>query len=378
VLTLKPVSFTESIKSILGQPLCWAALAAVLLFPLGLRNHTLWGYHEPYVGGIIREMTTSGNWVVPTLNGQPYLEKPPLFYALGAVGCRLFGTFQPWALRLPSALLAMATMLWACFMGWRLGSPRAGAWAGFMVGTNALFFQMGHAAVVDMTLTATVTLSLGLAFLAILEPEARDRWVSWFWASLGLGFLAKGIFGPVLVLLPLWVALGLWRDRRLLGAFFAPNWGMAALAGMVGLWVVPLALAGGRVFLEEVFVRNTIGRFLASPHLVPRTGTLGEHGEPFSFYLRRTPGNLLPSADTPEAVARALGSNRPVALLMEPKFFWKGNIEPRGYPCVEWQTQASRSEKLWGRAPALILNPGAARQCKSDLSAGSNRGYPDS
>jgi len=279
---------------LLRNPVFWTVLAAAALFPLGVRNHALWGNHEPYVGGIVREMAASGNWVVPTLNGEPYLEKPPLFYALGALGCRAFGSFEPWVLRLPSALMAMATMLGAAFLGRRLGSARAGAWAGLLVGTNALFLELGHTAVVDMTLAASVSLSLGLALLAIREPRLRSRWVGWFWASLGLAFLAKGMVGPVLVLLPLLAALALWREEGLGTAFLKPNWGMAALAGGVCLWVVPLALAGGREFLVEVFLRNTVGRFSASPLLVPRTGRLGEHVEPFHYYLRNTPGYLLP------------------------------------------------------------------------------------
>jgi 4-amino-4-deoxy-L-arabinose transferase-like glycosyltransferase len=48
----------------------WAFLGAagLLLFLCGLGNHGLWGAEEPYVGGIIREMADSHNWVVPTLN----------------------------------------------------------------------------------------------------------------------------------------------------------------------------------------------------------------------------------------------------------------------------------------------------------------------
>ena len=289
-----PSFVVPHLRRVFRNPVLWTILAAAALFPCGVRNHTLWGNHEPYVGGIIREMAGSGNWVVPTLNGQPYLEKPPLFYALGAIGCRLFGTFEPWVLRLPSALLAMTTMLWACFLGRRLGSARAGAWAGFLAGTNALFLELGHTAVVDMTLAAAVTLSLGLALLAIREPWRRSWWVAWFWASLGPAFLAKGIVGPVLVLLPLLVALALWRGQGLAAAFLKPNRGMAVLGGVVCLWVVPLALAGGWPFLDEVFLRNTVGRFSASPGLVPRTGRLGEHVEPFYYYVQNTPGYLLP------------------------------------------------------------------------------------
>jgi 4-amino-4-deoxy-L-arabinose transferase-like glycosyltransferase len=282
-------------RRILGWPtLLWTALAALVLFGLGLDNHELWDYFEPYVAGIVREMATTRDWVVPTLNGHPYLEKPPLFYAFSALVCRAAGTFEPWALRLPSAILALATVVWSSFLGWRLSSARAGGWAGFMVGTSVLFFQVGHMAVVDMTLTATVSFSLGLAFLALVEPSYRRRWVPWFWASLGLAFLAKGLVGPVLVLLPLGITLLIQQDRALLRAFLRLNWGMGGAVLLALGWVVPLALRGGQEFLVEVFLRNTLGRFLADPSLVPRTGRLGEHVEPLTFYLQRGPGNLLP------------------------------------------------------------------------------------
>jgi hypothetical protein len=118
--------------------------------------------------------------------------------------------------------------------------------------------------------------------------------VPWFWASLGLAFLAKGLVGPVLVLLPLAVTLLIQGDLRLLRAFVRPNWGMAGALGLASVWVGLLAFRGGWDFLTEVFLRNTLGRFLADPGLVPRTGRLGEHVEPFLFYVQRVPGNLLP------------------------------------------------------------------------------------
>lgn len=282
-------------RRVLGwRTLLWTVLAALVLFGLGLGNHELWDYHEPYVAGIIREMASSGDWIVPTLNGQPFLEKPPLFYALGALVCRATGSFEPWALRLPSALLALATVAWMSFLGWRLSSARAGGWAGFMVGTGVLFFQVGHMAIVDMALTAAVSFSLGLAFLALVEPAYRGRWVPWFWASLGLAFLTKGLVGPVLVVLPLAITLLVERDPDLVRTFLRPNVGMVAALLLALAWVVPLWLRGGREFLVEVFLRNTVGRFLADPSLVPRTGRLGEHVEPFLFYVQRVPGNLLP------------------------------------------------------------------------------------
>ena len=293
--------------------MAWIGVAALAMYTLGIGNHSLWGYHEPYVGGIIREMASSGDFVVPTLNGQPYLEKPPLYYALGALVCRAFGTFQPWALRLPSALLAMATCVWMSFLAGRTSSTRAAYWAGCTLATSFLFFEVGQTAVVDMALTAAVSFALGLAFLAILEPPYRGHWMPWFWLALGATFLAKGVVGPVMVLLPLAATLLLQRDRALVRAFLGWNWGLALAMLAVAGWVVLLGRRGGADFLGEVFLRNTLGRFTQDPGLVPMTGRLGEHVEGWSFYPLRLPMNVMPwFALWAAALAAALpGRGRP-------------------------------------------------------------------
>jgi 4-amino-4-deoxy-L-arabinose transferase-like glycosyltransferase len=277
-----------------GRFLAWAGLAVILLYVLGIGNHSLWGYEEPYVGATIREMATHRDFVVPTLNGQPFLEKPPLAYLFGAMVCRLIGHFQPWALRLPSVLLALAAGGWVSFIAWRQGSPRAAAWAGVTLSTSFLFFEVGHSVLVDMTLAATVTFALGLAFLAMVEPQLRQRWLPWFWLSVALTFLAKGVVGPVMVLAPLAFTCILERDRPLLRAFLRWNWGMAAGLFLAAGWVALLWDRGGTHFLIEVFLRNSIGRFSQHPGLVPMTGILGEHVEPWYYYLFRGPANVLP------------------------------------------------------------------------------------
>ncbi|MDR3673497.1 MAG: glycosyltransferase family 39 protein [Holophaga sp.] len=274
----------------------WFLLAAagLLLFLFGLANHGLWGAEEPYVGGIIREMADAREWVVPTLNGLPYLEKPPLYYLVGVAAARLCSSFAPWVLRLPSALFALATLVWIAWLAARRESPAAGWWAAICLATSDLFFRVGHKAVVDMSLVFAVSLGLGLVWLMLEEPERRSQWTPWFWISLALAFLAKGPVGPVLVLLPLAVHLALTRDRRLLRDLLRPQWGMACAALLSGGWVVMLYHRGGWPYLEEALVRNTVGRFFQLPGLVPATGQLRQHQETVLFYFKHSPLNLLP------------------------------------------------------------------------------------
>src|SRR5437868_3488240 len=51
-----------------------------------------------------REMLASGDWIIPHLNGFPYLEKPPLQYWTTAASYAVFGQ-EPWVARLWSTSL---------------------------------------------------------------------------------------------------------------------------------------------------------------------------------------------------------------------------------------------------------------------------------
>src|SRR5437588_2277988 len=93
-----------------------AALAATILF-LNL-SYPLVEPDEGRYAEISREMLTSGDWVLPTLNRLPYYDKPPLLYWLVAGSLRCFGT-SPGAARLVPALAALCTVLLTFLFGSR-------------------------------------------------------------------------------------------------------------------------------------------------------------------------------------------------------------------------------------------------------------------
>src|SRR5438309_5020008 len=61
-----------------GSAFALAALIVTYLLP-GVVGHDPWKQDEAYTFGIVLHMLESGDWVVPTLAGQPFMEKPPLF-----------------------------------------------------------------------------------------------------------------------------------------------------------------------------------------------------------------------------------------------------------------------------------------------------------
>src|SRR6185369_11735796 len=73
---------------------------AVLLYPC--LAFPLFEPDEGRYAEIPREMLQRGEWVVPYLQGEPYLDKPPLFYWLVMLSYRAFGAHD-WAARLVPA-----------------------------------------------------------------------------------------------------------------------------------------------------------------------------------------------------------------------------------------------------------------------------------
>src|SRR5665647_2194034 len=67
------------------------ALIAFYLLP-GLIGHDPWKQHETYIADILRNMLDTGNALVPTMAGEPFMEKPP-----STIGSRrpAHGCFQP-------------------------------------------------------------------------------------------------------------------------------------------------------------------------------------------------------------------------------------------------------------------------------------------
>jgi 4-amino-4-deoxy-L-arabinose transferase-like glycosyltransferase len=99
-------------------------IGVVPLFSLGLSNHGIWSPDEPRVAEVGREMATTGNWTVPTLNQKPFLEQPPLYYQSLALAFKVFGKASDKVVRIPSALFAFAGVMVAFFIANFLFGPR--------------------------------------------------------------------------------------------------------------------------------------------------------------------------------------------------------------------------------------------------------------
>ncbi len=238
--------------------------AVLALLLLAAASFYLWGlgtvgFQDPDEGmyaEIAREMLANRDWVVPTFNGVPYVEKPPLMYWLTAAALAALGPSE-FAARLWKVLPVLGTVALTAALGARLFSPRTGlAGAGILAATLGTFL-FSRISVMDPLLLFGVSLAAYGVACAGDRPGRADLW---FWLGTAIGVMSKGLPGLVFPL----ALLGWWAlVRREAGTFRALCTARGALVAAV--LVLPWhALASRQVpgFFRFYVVDNQLLRFL--------------------------------------------------------------------------------------------------------------------
>ena len=92
------------------------AFCAALFYLLpGVLGHEPWKQDETYTFGMIDHLLKTGEWLIPTNAGQPFMEKPPLYIWVAGALAWLFSPILPLhdGARLASALFAALAFLFA-------------------------------------------------------------------------------------------------------------------------------------------------------------------------------------------------------------------------------------------------------------------------
>jgi 4-amino-4-deoxy-L-arabinose transferase-like glycosyltransferase len=148
------------------------ALSCGLLLGYGLRAGPLYRT-EGLRALVAAEMLRSGNWVVPTVYGEPLLTKPPGMYAAIALVSWPFGEVSAWTARLPSVLAAtILVLLFAQTFARELGR-RAGVVAALVLSASLLWLDRVPSAEIDMVQVAWVGAALLCLLRALKASEER-------------------------------------------------------------------------------------------------------------------------------------------------------------------------------------------------------------
>src|SRR4051794_39726337 len=184
----------------------WPALALLIVLPALLLypslGSPLFEPDESRYAEIPREMLARGEWVVPLLQGEPYLDKPPLLYWLVMLSYSAFGV-EVSAARLVPALAVHLTVIVTYLFGRRSLGERPALAGAIILGVAPAFLSMGRLLVLDGLLTLWATVALFAALEA--TRTGRFRWGWWLLcaAACALGILTKGPVALVLLAPPL-------------------------------------------------------------------------------------------------------------------------------------------------------------------------------
>ena len=168
------------------------------------------GADEPRYAQVAREMLDRSDWVTPTLQGKPWLEKPALYYWQAMLSFRVAGVTDQ-AARLPAAFDA-AVLIAAIYFFLRRFRPGSELDGALITASCAGVIGFAHAAATDMPLAAAFAIAL-LAWYAWYESR-RHIYLAAFYISLALGTLAKGPVAPALAAVIIFLFVAVKRDWR--------------------------------------------------------------------------------------------------------------------------------------------------------------------
>ncbi len=251
----------------------------------GLIGHDPWKPDEAYSFGLVYHILKSGDWLVPTLAGDAFLEKPPLFYWTAAIFAKLMASFLPLhdGARLASGFYMALTLLFTAATGRELFGKSAG-WASVIILMGSLgLLVRAHLMVTDLALlTGCAMLIYGYAL-----SERRSILAGLILGTgLGIGFMSKGFIEPIFFLLisACLLFFSAWRTRT-----FAITLGVALLSALPWLTIWPslLYLRSPQLFAEWAWQLN-IGK-------VVDYARNGDYSDTF-FYLTLLPWFAWPAA----------------------------------------------------------------------------------
>lgn len=265
-------------------------LAVALLFPALLIHLGLMVFidDEAIRSLVAQEMLWSGNFIVPTLHADAYLNKPPLFNWLLALSFTLHGGASEWAARLPTVISLLGFAVTAFLFSRRhFGPYLAFVHALTVVTCGRMLFWDSMLALIDVTFSWVVYTQVML-----LYHYGKDgRWwqaFGWTYALTAAAFLLKGLPALAFQGLSILAILG-WRGAW--GQLLRPAHLISGVGCLVLLSIyylqyaqyVDLAQVGQRLFVESGKrtavahgVGETLGHVLAFPfemsyHFLPWT-----------------------------------------------------------------------------------------------------------
>jgi 4-amino-4-deoxy-L-arabinose transferase-like glycosyltransferase len=262
---------------------------ALVVAPL-VANAPLFDPDEGLHAAIAQEMVQRGDYVTPTFLGEPFLDKPILFFWAEAASIRILGDHEA-AVRLPPLLFGLLGMLGVGALGRAMFGEATGLIAGVVYGTMLLPLGVSQVAVHDvavvpfMCAACAALVSIAVPSSAAASTSTRAAGAALVaGAALGLSILTKGLVGVVFAGI-LGVCLAVYSPKAMIRLAI-----VLTIAGVVAILVaLPWYVAMERAhpgYLHYYFVERHLQGYL--------TATQRHAGRGWWYYIPIVIGGTLP------------------------------------------------------------------------------------
>lgn len=260
------------------------AVLLAVVFATGILLRPLLPIDETRYLSVAWEMHLSGDYLVPTKNGELYTHKPPLLFWLINAVWSLVGV-SDFAARSVAPAFSILNLYLTYRLGRRLFADRTDiAQTAVVVLASFLVYGLYTGLTMFDALLTTMTLVFLTGLWDVLAKGDRRGWAI-CGIALGLGVLAKG---PVILVhtVPLVLFFPLWQSGHLSRREVMSGSGRMILIGLavVGAWLVPAVILGGEDYRNEILWTQTAGRM----------ANAFDHERPFWFFAALLPLYLFP------------------------------------------------------------------------------------
>jgi len=262
--------------------LLFLCVFCALLYFFGLGSRDFWAPVEPRYAEIARVMFLKNQWLVPTINGNLYTDKPILYFWLVLIGAKFFGAVNEWTVRLPAALGGVGFVGATYLIGRDLVSSRVGFISAVILATAMRVLWEARWAHVDTVFCGLFCFALYFGARRFFG-KGRPSEILLVYLFVALATLTKGLIGVVLPGLILGGFIVVRRDWSLI-ARLKLHWGALIFLLVAGPWFYVVNQVTHGIWLADFIYIHHIQRYTAG----------AGHRQPFYYYLTTLPLDFLP------------------------------------------------------------------------------------
>jgi len=230
----------------------------------------LWGYFSGLTIDVTRdagkyataakEIYQNGNFINLTVHGDPYDQKPPMLFWIGALGFTIGGVSNFW-FKFPVLLLVFLGIYWAYRLGKSMYNKRVGNITAIMLFFSFIYSFYSMDIHTDTPLQAFITLAFWQLF-EFIKTKKNKHWILGF-TGVGLAMLCKG---PIGAAIPGFAVIGHLLLKKDFKTFKDYRWYLGVLLSFV---IASPALIGlmdqfGWSGIRFFFWDNNVGRITGS------------------------------------------------------------------------------------------------------------------